>query len=130
MSSSASPAEPASPAPPPEWTGPKSKKEVMGHPAGLFVLFTTEMWERFSYYGMRGLLKLYMVNFLFVTYRQRFQGQAYDATGNPGDVVGWSFIRSLLPSVDPSTLTQCVSEKAAQLVQGDPTKNLAPVASD
>lgn len=30
--------------------------KVMGHPAGLFVLFFTEMWERFSYYGMRVLL--------------------------------------------------------------------------
>src|SRR5262245_39069617 len=30
------------------------------HPPGLFVLFTTEMWERFSYYGMRALLVLYL----------------------------------------------------------------------
>lgn len=33
--------------------------KVMGHPAGLFVLFFTEMWERFSYYGMRILLVLF-----------------------------------------------------------------------
>lgn len=32
----------------------------MGHPTGLFVLFFTEMWERFSYYGMRALLVLYL----------------------------------------------------------------------
>jgi POT family proton-dependent oligopeptide transporter len=32
-----------------------------GHPAGLSTLFFTEMWERFSYYGMRGLLVLYLV---------------------------------------------------------------------
>jgi POT family proton-dependent oligopeptide transporter len=37
----------------------------LGHP-GLFVLFLTEMWERMSYYGMRSLLALYMINFLFV----------------------------------------------------------------
>lgn len=37
-----------------------------GHPKGLFVLFMTEMWERMSYYGMRSLLVLYMVNHLFV----------------------------------------------------------------
>ena len=37
----------------------------LGHPKGLFVLFLTEMWERFSYYGMRALLVLYMVNHLF-----------------------------------------------------------------
>ncbi|MEZ4976132.1 MAG: peptide MFS transporter [Flavobacteriaceae bacterium] len=33
--------------------------KVLGHPAGLFVLFFTEMWERFSYYGMRALLVLF-----------------------------------------------------------------------
>ena len=32
----------------------------LGHPPGLFVLFATEMWERFSYYGMRALLILYL----------------------------------------------------------------------
>jgi POT family proton-dependent oligopeptide transporter len=32
---------------------------VLGHPSGLFVLFFTEMWERFSYYGMRALLVLF-----------------------------------------------------------------------
>ncbi|RCW90316.1 peptide MFS transporter [Winogradskyella arenosi] len=35
-------------------------KEILGHPIGLFILFFTEMWERFSYYGMRGILVLYM----------------------------------------------------------------------
>ncbi|HSV07759.1 MAG TPA: peptide MFS transporter [Candidatus Binatus sp.] len=34
---------------------------LLGHPAGLFLLFLVEMWERFSYYGMRGLLVLYLV---------------------------------------------------------------------
>lgn len=33
---------------------------ILGHPKGLFLLFFTEMWERFSYYGMRGILILYM----------------------------------------------------------------------
>ncbi|UXP31847.1 peptide MFS transporter [Reichenbachiella agarivorans] len=37
-------------------------KEIFGHPRGLAVLFFTEMWERFSYYGMRGLLVLYLVD--------------------------------------------------------------------
>ena len=36
------------------------QKELFGHPVGLFILFFTEMWERFSYYGMRGILVLYM----------------------------------------------------------------------
>ena len=52
-------AAPTSPAPPDQGTW-------LGHPRGLFVLFLTEMWERMSYYGMRSLLALYMINFLFV----------------------------------------------------------------
>jgi len=36
------------------------QKELFGHPVGLYVLFFTEMWERFSYYGMRGLLTIYI----------------------------------------------------------------------
>ncbi|MCB1613584.1 MAG: oligopeptide:H+ symporter, partial [Xanthomonadales bacterium] len=35
--------------------------EFLGHPKGLFLLFGTEMWERFSYYGMRALLVLSLV---------------------------------------------------------------------
>ncbi|MCC5919717.1 MAG: peptide MFS transporter [Cyclobacteriaceae bacterium] len=41
------------------------KDEVFGHPKGLFYLFFAELWERFSFYGMRALLILYMVNALF-----------------------------------------------------------------
>jgi POT family proton-dependent oligopeptide transporter len=37
------------------------KKEFAGHPKGLYILFFAEMWERFSYYGMRALLTLYLV---------------------------------------------------------------------
>ncbi len=50
-------------------------RELFGHPIGLYVLFLTEMWERFSYYGMRGLLTLYMA------------AELTDASG-PG--LGWS----------------------------------------
>jgi POT family proton-dependent oligopeptide transporter len=38
-----------------------SQKQLWGHPIGLYVLFFTEMWERFSYYGMRAILVLYLV---------------------------------------------------------------------
>ncbi|MFT4668026.1 MAG: POT family proton-dependent oligopeptide transporter [Gammaproteobacteria bacterium] len=38
------------------------KSTVLGHPSGLFVLFFTEMWERFSYYGMRGILVLFLIS--------------------------------------------------------------------
>jgi POT family proton-dependent oligopeptide transporter len=38
------------------------QKELFGQPIGLYILFLTEMWERFSYYGMRALLVLYMTS--------------------------------------------------------------------
>lgn len=40
-------------------------KDLLGHPQGLFYLFFAELWERFSFYGMRALLTLYMVNKIF-----------------------------------------------------------------
>lgn len=42
-------------------------KEILGHPAGLFVLFATEMWERFSFYGMKALLIYYLVKYHLFT---------------------------------------------------------------
>ena len=39
-----------------------SHATILGHPDSLFVLFFTEMWERFSYYGMRALLVLFLVS--------------------------------------------------------------------
>ncbi len=50
--------------------------QVLGHPSGLFVLFFTEMWERFSYYGMRALLVIFLI------------GQV------TGDNPGWGWERS------------------------------------
>jgi proton-dependent oligopeptide transporter, POT family len=73
------------------------------HPPGLVILFFAEMWERFSYYGMRGLLKLYMVNFLFVTLREPLQGCRHKLPactlipGDPSLVFFWDSIRHLLP---------------------------------
>jgi POT family proton-dependent oligopeptide transporter len=40
------------------------KSTVLGHPSGLFVLFFTEMWERFSFYGMRALLVMFLTSAL------------------------------------------------------------------
>ena len=39
-----------------------NQKTIAGHPVGLFVLFFTEMWERFSYYGMRAILVLFLTS--------------------------------------------------------------------
>ncbi len=40
----------------------KPQGTMLGHPKGLFLLFTTELWERFSYYAMRAILVLYLVD--------------------------------------------------------------------
>lgn len=57
----------------------EQEKQLFGHPRGLYVLFFTELWERFSYYGMRGLLVLFLVS---------------STTGdNPG--FGWTKIEAL-----------------------------------
>jgi len=42
-----------------------NQKTILGHPSGLFVLFFTEMWERFSYYGMRVLFVVFLVEVAF-----------------------------------------------------------------
>ena len=41
-----------------------NQRTILGHPSGLFMLFFTEMWERFSYYGMRALLVLFLTTSL------------------------------------------------------------------
>src|SRR5579871_6893347 len=48
----------------PPLPGEIAQAEFLGHPRGLSFLFATEMWERFSYYGMRALLVLYLVEYL------------------------------------------------------------------
>ena len=39
-----------------------NQKTILGHPSGLYILFFTEMWERFSYYGMRAILVLFLIS--------------------------------------------------------------------
>jgi POT family proton-dependent oligopeptide transporter len=47
------------------------QQQMFGHPKGLFYLFFAELWERFSFYGMRALLTLYMVNVIFEALAER-----------------------------------------------------------
>jgi proton-dependent oligopeptide transporter, POT family len=51
---------PPTSSPYPDGKLPETSKTFLGHPPGLFLLFLVEMWERFSYYGMRALLVLYL----------------------------------------------------------------------
>ena len=46
-----------------------SPRDLFGHPPGLAVLFATETWERFSYFGNAALVVLYMVKYLFAPAR-------------------------------------------------------------
>ena len=59
---------------------PERDTSFFGHPKGLAILFLTEMWERFSYYGMRGLLILYLTqHFLFSDEKSSIMYGAYTA---------------------------------------------------
>ena len=53
-----------------------SQTELFGHPKGLFVCFTTELWERFSFYGMKYLLLLYLTKYHLFT-----DSAGYDVLG-------------------------------------------------
>ena len=59
-----------------------------GHPKGLYLLFTVEMWERFAFYGMRALLVLFMVKFL--AFNTQKAGQIY------GWYIGLVYVTPLL----------------------------------
>ena len=58
-----------------------NQKLIFGHPSGLYVLFFVEMWERFSYYGMRAILTLFLA--------------APVIMGDPQSGYGWSNAETL-----------------------------------
>ncbi|MBX5484101.1 MAG: peptide MFS transporter [Myxococcaceae bacterium] len=82
-----------------------STKTFLGHPVGLYVLFFTEMWERFSYYGMRALLVLYMTKYLFID--GHYQG-----------VVGYTVIKGALEAVFGPLAVQPLSSQIYGLYTG------------
>ena len=60
-----------------------SSRNFLGHPIGLTILSSTEMWERFCYYGMRALLTFYMVDYLFLGTQ-------------PENIVGYHAVKAML----------------------------------
>lgn len=82
-----------------------AQPEKIRHPKGLYFLFTTEMWERFSFYGMRALLVLYMTKYLFLDGRQ-------------DHVVGYDAIKSALESVFGAMTVQQLSSQIYGLYTG------------
>jgi POT family proton-dependent oligopeptide transporter len=79
--------------------------DLFGHPRGLTFLFATEMWERFSYYGMRALLVLYMVKFLL-------------HGGHAENVIGLAALRRALESISGPLETQPFSSQIYGLYTG------------
>ena len=68
-----------------------SENTILGHPRGLVILFLTEMWERFSFYGMRGLLIVYLTqHFLFSDEKSSLIYGAYTALVYVMTIVGGS----------------------------------------
>ena len=72
--------------------------DLFGHPRGLTFLFTTEMWERFSYYGMRALLVLYMTQYLLLP-------------DHVHDVLGLAMLKRALEGVSGPLGTQPLSSQ-------------------
>lgn len=74
-------------------------KEIWGHPSGLYILFLTEMWERFSFYGMRALLIMYMTNYLLAD------------PARAADIIGYSSLEHFMMMIfGPLTIQQISSQ--------------------
>ncbi len=80
------------------------QRQFFGHPRGLSTLFFTEMWERFSYYGMRGFLILYMTKALGFT--DQHAGLAYGNSNTAASSLAASSSRS---ATSPSRSIRCRS---------------------
>ena len=76
-----------------------------GHPRGLTFLFGTEMWERFSYYGMRALLVLYMVDHLL-------------QPGSAEQVLGLATLRQALETISGPLAVQPFASQIYGLYSG------------
>jgi proton-dependent oligopeptide transporter, POT family len=79
--------------------------DLFGHPRGLTFLFATEMWERFSYYGMRALLVLYMAKYLLLP-------------GNAENVIGLGALRQMLEAMFGPLGVQAFSSQIYGLYTG------------
>src|SRR5215213_5523801 len=90
------------------------QRTVLGHPRGLFLLFLVEMWERFSYYGMRGLLVLYLVT--AATGENPGRGWSKEAAAN---LYGWyTGMAYLLPVFGGLIADKLIGAHRSMLVGG------------
>ncbi|MFK7922158.1 MAG: peptide MFS transporter [Bacteroidia bacterium] len=92
----------------------RNQRELFGHPVGLYVLFFTEMWERFSYYGMRAILSLYMAASL----ADADPGLGYDA-GKTLAVYGWYTMLVYIVSIPGGILAdKFIGQKRSVMIGG------------
>ena len=82
-----------------------SEQAVFGHPQGLFYLAFTELWERFSYYGMTALVVLYLVNQLLLP-------------GHAEHIVGFAELRARIESLAGPLSTQALASQIFGLYSG------------
>ena len=88
---------------------PGDERTLLGHPRGLLILFLTEMWERFSYYGMRGLLIIYLTqHFLFSDERSAVIYGAYTALVYVMTIIGGTLADRYLGSRKAVTYGACL----------------------
>jgi POT family proton-dependent oligopeptide transporter len=83
----------------------RSGTDLFGHPKGLTVLFATEMWERFSYFGMAALLVLYLVKYLLLP-------------GQAEHVLGYGFVKGTLESLFGPLAPQPLASQIVGLYTG------------
>ncbi|MFA6031511.1 MAG: peptide MFS transporter [Myxococcota bacterium] len=84
---------------------PRAEQRLWGHPKGLLFLAMTEMWERFSFYGMRTMLVLYMVQDLLLS-------------GRIGDVAGMDGYRRVVEGIFGELSTQAFASQTFGLYAG------------
>ncbi len=91
------------------------EETLFGHPKGLFILFFAEMWERFSYYGMRAILTLYMVTSATKLFNP---GLGWDI-GNALALYGWYTMLVYVMSIPGGILAdKFIGQKKAVMVGG------------
>ena len=115
----------------------EGQSRLFGHPVGLFVLFFTELWERFSYYGMRALLIFYLVqHWLFSDAEAGVIYGAYTALVYITPVIGGiaaltsANLLDLIPNSTTSPMAMMMLGAVYAFLKYDPVETAQAAASD
>jgi len=85
--------------------GPANRRDLLGHPRGLFIIGCTELWERISFHGMQALLILYMVEQLLLP-------------GHVENIVGFKGLRTVIEAVTGPLSAQALGSQIFGLYVG------------